>query len=186
MTDGRTARKTAYYGFTDLISPESATRIASAFNEAVNNNYENVYLCLSSYGGTVADGVYLYNYITGLPLNVIIHNIGTVASAATVVYVAADERRCSKHGIFLFHPTHMSIQNDMRAEALDSALKTALSDDERTENILRERCPSFPPDTLSARRYRDVFVTPESATEFGLAHSCSEFSLPEGDEIFQI
>ena len=54
-------KKTAYYGFTGLIEPATATRIATAFNHAVNSGYDEIHLCLSSTGGYVADGVFLYN-----------------------------------------------------------------------------------------------------------------------------
>ena len=85
-------KKTAYYGFTGIIEPGSATRIASAFNIAVNNGYDEIYLCFSSTGGYVADGIYLYNHITSLPIKTTIHNTGTVASIATAVYVASSDR----------------------------------------------------------------------------------------------
>ena len=87
--------KTLYYGFTGTIEPGSATRIASAFNHAVNSGYDEIYLCLSSTGGYIADGVFLYNHIMGLPAKVTIHNIGTVMSIATALYVSAQDRYCS-------------------------------------------------------------------------------------------
>ena len=64
-------------------------------------------------------------------------------------------------------------------------MKTALADDQRTENILRERT-ALPNDWLTARRYRDVFITPEDAVKFSLAHAVKEFALPKGNEILQI
>ena len=111
-----TKQKTAYYGFTGVIEPASATRIASALNLATNAGYEEVYLCLSSTGGYVADGIYLYNHIRGLPIKTTIHNTGTVASIATAVYVAAEHRYSSPHGMFLIHPTEMPSHASMRAE----------------------------------------------------------------------
>ena len=177
--------KTAYYGFTGLIEPGSAARIASAFNTAVNNGCDEVYLCMSSTGGLVADGIYLYNYIRGLPVQTIIHNIGTVASIATAVYVAAEKRCCSEHGAFMIHPTEMPYQANMRAELLQHLLNSTLADDERTENILSQRT-SIPAATLAARRFRDVHITPQKAVEFGLSHTLCEFALPDGNEIFQV
>jgi ATP-dependent Clp protease, protease subunit len=61
-------RSVAYFGFTGLLDSNGATRIAAAFNQAVNNSCDEVYLCLSSLGGYVADGIYLYNHIRGLQL----------------------------------------------------------------------------------------------------------------------
>ena len=178
-------KKIAYYGFTGTIEPASATRIASALNLAVNNGYDEVYLCFSSIGGYVADGIYLYNHIMGLPIRVTIHNTGTVASIATAVYVAAEHRCSSGHGMFLIHPTEMPSHESMRAEQLNSRLQAALADDKRTENILRERA-SIPDEVLVRRRYNEVYITPEKALEFGLAHSICDFALPRESKIVQI
>ena len=73
----------------------------------------------------------------------------------------------------------------MRAEQLQSSLTAALADDQRTEDILRERA-SIPDTVLNNRRFREVYITSEEAVEFGLAHDVIEFSLPKGNEIFQI
>ena len=178
-------KKTAYYGFTGIIEPGSATRIATAFNLAVNNGCDEIYLCLSSAGGLVADGIYLYNHIRSLPAKVIIHNIGTVASIATAVYVAASERLCSEHGVFMIHPTEMPQQGNMRPERLQDLLNAALAEDQRTEDILRQRT-SIPNDTLSARRIREVYITPQQAVEFGLSDAVCDFTLPAGNEILQV
>ena len=178
-------KKTAYYGFTGVIEPGSATRIASALNHAVNNSCDEVYLCFSSTGGFVADGIYLYNHIRALPIKVVIHNVGTVASIATAIYVAASERPCSEHGVFMMHPTEMPQQDNMRAERLQYLLDAALADDQRTENILRQRT-AIPDDTLTARRFRDVYITPQKAVEFGLSDAVRDFTLPRGNEILQI
>ena len=178
-------KKTAYYGFTGIIEPGSSTRIASALNSAVNDGYDEIYLCLSSPGGFTADGIYLYNHIRSLPIEVTIHNTGTVSSIATVVYVAASKRLCSEHGVFMVHPTAMSQEDNMRSEKLQDLLNAALADDQRTENILRERT-SMPDDALSARRYRDVSIVPQQAVEFGLADAVCDFTLPRGNKIFQI
>ena len=178
-------KKTVYYGFTGLIEPASATRIAAAFNIAVNNGCDQIYLCLSSTGGYVADGVFLYNHIMGLPAEIIIHNTGTVMSIAAAFYIGAKCRYCSKHGVFMIHPTEMPAQASMRAEQLQSSLTAALADDQRTEDILRERA-CIPDTVLNDRRLREVYITSEQAVEFGLAHEVVEFSLPKGNEIIQI
>ena len=129
-------KKTAYYGFTGLIEPASATRIAAAFNHAVNNGCDEIYLCLSSTGGYVADGVFLYNHIMSLPAEIIIHNTGTVMSIAAAFYIGAKCRYCSKHGVFMIHPTEMPAQASMRAEQLQTSLTAALADDQRTDRYL--------------------------------------------------
>ena len=178
-------KKTAYYGFTGMIEPGSATRIASAFNNSVNDGCDEIYLCLNSTGGLNVDGIFLYNHIRSLPVKVIIHNTSSVLSIALVVYVAAKERNCSKHGMFMMHPTEVSHPNIMRFETLQSLSTSALADDKRIENILSQHM-SIPDETIAARRFRDVYITPQEALEFGIANTICEFTLPEGSKIVQI
>lgn len=177
--------KTIYYTFTGAIDSAAATRIASALNHASNESYDHVYMAFSSLGGHVADGIYLYNLIRGLPLKLTMHNIGSVCSIATAIYVAADERVCSQHGIFMIHPTVLPISDHMNVERLKASLDATLADDQRTENILRERT-SISDDYLAARTFKDVHISPALAVQFELAHRVAELDLPRGVQIIQI
>ena len=177
--------KVAYFGFTGGIDSQGATRIAAAMNSAVNGGYDEAHLCFNSLGGYVADGIYLYNHIRALPLKVIAHNIGSVSSIAVTVFVAAEERYCSPHSMFLIHPTAIPSNENMGAERLQSFLDAALADDARTESILRERA-SIPDDVLAARRFRDVHINPKDAAAYGIVHGVSDFALPRGNQIIQI
>lgn len=178
-------RKTAYLGYTGPIDSDGAGRIASALNNVVNNHCDEVLLCFSSLGGYVSDGIYLYNHIRALPVNVIIHNTGSVSSIAVAVFVAGNERYCSPHAMFMIHPTVMPSQEGMTSERLQSSLNAALADDTRTENILRERA-AIPGEILVARRFKDVYITPKEAVIYGLVHAVKEFTLPAGHQIIQI
>lgn len=180
-------QKIAYFGFTGPIEPNGATRIAAAFNQAVNNNYDEVHLAFSSNGGYVADGIYLYNHIRAMPFTTVAYNIGSCSSIAVPVFLAADKRYCSPHAMFMIHPTSFPGSPDagMSAEQLQSTLNSALADDTRTENILRERC-SLPDELLGARRFRDVHLRPEDAHKYGLVHDLRDLSIPDGSQIIQI
>ena len=177
--------KTLYYGFTGPIDSAHATRIASALNAAANEQYEKVYIAFSSLGGYVADGVFLYNLIRSMPYTTVMHNTGSVASIATAVFVAADERLTSSYANFMIHPTSIQNPEGMTAERLQDSLNSALTEDSRTENILRERC-SIPDHVLTQRRFKDVHITAEAALEYGLVTSVEEFVLPQGVQILQI
>jgi ATP-dependent Clp protease protease subunit len=80
--------KIGYLGYCGLIDSAGVTRIAQAINAAVNQQYDGVHLCISSIGGYVGDGMYLYHHIRSLPFSVTMHNTGTVASIATTLFVA--------------------------------------------------------------------------------------------------
>ena len=178
-------RKIAYFGYTGSMDSAGVGRIAAALNSAVNSGVDEVQLSFSSHGGYVSDGIFLYNHIRGLPLRVVVHNIGSVTSIAVAVFVAATERYCSPYGMFMIHPTVISSPEGMSAQSLQSSLDSARADDLRTENILRERA-AIPEEILTARRFRDIYITPREAVHFGLVHAVKEFTLPKGKKINQI
>lgn len=174
-----------YFGFSGMIDDNGVTRVAAAFNLAVNEGCDEVHLCFSSLGGYVHSGIYLYNHIRSLPLKVVAHNAGTVASIAVAVFLAADERYCSQHGVFMVHPTSLSPQAGMTATLLQSSLNGALADDQRTEDILRQRS-NIPDTVLADRRAKDVHITPTEAVSYRLVDAVREFTLPQGHQILQV
>lgn len=175
----------AYFGFTGPIEPSGVSRLAGALNSAVNEGAERVHLAFSSNGGYVADGIYLYNHIRALPLHLVIYNTGSVGSIAVSVFLAAQERYCSAHAMFMIHPTTMGHSDGMSARRLQSTLDAALADDDRTDNILRERS-RIPADILLTRRHSEVHIAPAQACNYGFVDAVREFSLPKGHQIVQI
>ena len=179
------AEEVAYYGFTGPIEPAGVGRLAGALNAAVNNGVGTVHLAFSSSGGYVSDGVYLYNHIRALPLHLVIYNTGSVSSIAVSVFLAAQQRYCSAHAMFMIHPTTMGQSEGMSARRLQSTLDAALADDDRTDNILRERS-RIPEEILASRRHSEIHISPSQAVSYGLVDAIREFLLPKGQEIVQI
>jgi ATP-dependent Clp protease protease subunit len=175
----------AYFGFTGMIEPGGVGRLAGALNSAVNGGVDEVHLAFSSNGGYVADGIYLHNHIRALPLRLVIYNTGSVGSIAVSVFLAAAERWCSTHAMFMIHPTTMGSAEGMSARRLQSTLDAALADDDRTDNILRQYS-SIPDDVLAARRHSEIHISPRQAVEFGFVQGVREFALPKGQQIVQI
>ncbi len=175
----------AYFGFTGPIEPGGVGRLAGALNSAVNSGVGVVHLAFSSSGGYVSDGVYLYNHIRALPLHLVLYNTGSVSSIAVSVFLAAQERYCSAHAMFMIHPTTMGQSEGLTARRLQSTLDAALADDDRTDNILRERS-RIPADVLAARRHSEIHIPPTQAVAYGLVDAVREFALPEGQQIIQI
>jgi len=175
-----------YLSFSGVIDSPAVTKIAGAMNLAVNKGYKHVYFCLNSLGGYIGDGVALYNHLRGLPIQLTMHNTGNVSSIAVTVFLAAERRYTSLHGMFLIHPTTVTPNQALAWERLDALLKSSLADEARVDDILRDRCGTIPQEILAGRRSRDTYLTPQHAVEYGIAHGIREFSLPRGKEIFQI
>jgi len=89
----------------------------------------NVYL--NSPGGSVFDGIAIYNQISRFDAKKIVHVDGIAASIASIILLAGDERRIAKNGQVMIHdPWGMSAgtANDFRkqAEVLDNIRETLL------------------------------------------------------------
>ena len=177
--------KCVYYAYTGRIDDEGATRIATALNSAVNTECGTVHLAFNSLGGYVASGIYLYNHMRALPLRIAIYNTGSVGSIAVTVFCGADERYCSRHAMFMIHPTTVSSLPGMSWDMLKSSADSALADDERTERILRERT-RLSDELLNARRSGDVHIGPGDALANGLVQGIAEFQVPKGIQVIQI
>ncbi len=81
-----------FINFSAEINPHTSEALMSFFAEQINNGENEFYIMLSSFGGSVKDGITLYNYIKALPAKVIMHNIGMVNSIANVIFLAAEDR----------------------------------------------------------------------------------------------
>jgi len=174
-----------YYGYTGNIDSAGVTRIASALNAAVNGRHSEIHLAFSSLGGYIADGVYLYNHMRSLPVPLFAYNIGSVSSIAVAVFVAAERRFCSRHALFMIHPSTVPSTTGQTWQHLQGSLDAALAEDQRTEAILRERT-RLTDEFLNARRFKDVHILPDEAVRQGLVEGIVEFALPQGAQIFQI
>ncbi len=164
---------TAYLGYIGSIESDGVGNIAAALNAAMNEGYEEVYLSMSSPGGMMDDGFFLYNYIRSLPIKVIAHNIGAIRSTAVVIFLSAMERYCSKRSLFMTHTS--------RIPGLEERPEMELVERNRHTTFLREHT-NLPDDLLN----RDAVITPEQALEYGIVNGIKELSIPKGSKVFQI
>jgi ATP-dependent protease ClpP protease subunit len=65
--------------------------------------YTEMYLLLSSEGGSVEEAFSLYNLIRALPVKTTTVNMGQIASAGNILFLAGDDRWSCDHSYFHFH-----------------------------------------------------------------------------------
>ncbi len=175
--------KTLYLGFCGIIDSTAVGKIAGAFNQAVNDQFDAVHLTFTSPGGNASDGVFLYYHIRSLPVDSTIHNSGMVASVATTIYAAANKRTACRDAIFQIHP--VQVQANGAHSSVRSTLDMALAEEARIDGILSERT-AIPQVILDDRRSVDIFFTTDKALEYGLVHEIGSFTLPPGNQIFHL
>src|SRR5262249_3680075 len=151
---------------------------------AAATQVQHVHLLFQSSGGTVSDGVCLYNFLRMLPIEVSLYNVGTVASAGALAYLGAKVRKVSATGTFMLHRTQASPLM-ATAERLQALVKSVAVDDQRTETILRVHL-NLPDELWEVHKVSDLWFSAEEAVEYGLATEVGDFAPPKGTQLFHV
>jgi ATP-dependent protease ClpP protease subunit len=174
--------KNFYLNFSSEIHEKSTNLLMAACAEIVDKKRaNNIYLMFSSSGGSVEHGITLYNYLKALPCGLVIHNMGSVQSVATVVFHAAEPkfRYAVPHATFMFHGINWSIPSPTalshtRVDEIKSAL---VHSENRFASIICGRC------TLTEAEVRALFVMGKTedtafAVEKGIIKEVREIKIP--------
>lgn len=174
-----------YFNFSAEISQHTSEALMSVLTDCVNKREKEIYILLSSPGGSTKDGITLYNYLKSLPVKVIMHNIGIIDSIANVIFLAGDERYAAPNSSFLFHGVGFNIGQPTRLQEKDlkEKIKIIERDQKLISGIITERTK------LSLEDVRKMFLeaetkTPEEAKEGGFIHEIKEAEIPEGTKVF--
>src|SRR5436305_12205134 len=84
-----------YVSFSAEISPHTTESLLAVMANCVNQKVSTVYLMISTPGGSVMNGMNLYNVLLGMPFDLITHNVGNVDSIGNAVFLAGKRRFAS-------------------------------------------------------------------------------------------
>lgn len=126
---------------------------------------------INSPGGSVFEGIEIYNYLKSIDNKVTVKVNSLAASIATVIALGADELQISESAFFMIHnPWSMAMgeADDMRkqADTLDKIKETILSIYEKNSNLDRER--------ITAMMDEETWLTGSEAVEYGFADQLTE------------
>ena len=142
-----------------------------------------IHILFQSWGGSVGDGVCLYNFIKNFPIEIVLYNSGQICSAGVMVYLGARKRVASKLSSFMIHRTSNSVGgNFARLQKISEDLRF---DDDRTHKIYSERT-RLPADLWEECAQHDIFFSGEKALEYGFVDELGEFSSPSGQLVYNL
>jgi ATP-dependent Clp protease, protease subunit len=171
------------YGvFCGPINEESTKKLLANLATATTKN-QNVHLLFQSSGGSVGDGICLYNFFKSLPVGMTVYNVGSVSSIAVIAYLGARHRVTSSRATFMMHRTTVTTTGSP-AMVMKGITKSLILDDERAESILRESVTLAGDEKWSNLDHYDFFFSGKEAVEMGLAHEVGEFSPPPGSQVY--
>jgi ATP-dependent protease ClpP protease subunit len=171
-----------YINYFDEISVSKVRGLMALCNDILTTvlpTPTTLYFVFSSRGGDVVSGVTLYNFLRALPVRVVMHNIGSVDSIATAIFLAANVRYACKYSRFLFHGFTWSFAQGQPSTS--SQVREILSGLEQNEALLREilvERTKFTEAQALAFLHQGETKDPAFALQIGVINEIRDFTLP--------
>lgn len=159
-----------------------AQRFAGLFTNAAADRVTHLHLLIQSPGGTINEGVFIFNFLHGYPIPVTAYNNGNVSSAATTAYLGAKRRVVSSDATFLIHRTRANPGIVGHASNLVAITDSINIDDARTTEILKASC-KLTQAHWDVFQHSDLTLDAQAAIDTGIAHGIGRFA-PAGPMFF--
>lgn len=133
---------TVYVSYFHSIDDAKAQSLMGVCADIVAKQRPNtIYFLFSSTGGGVNAGLALYNFLRALPVEIVMHNIGSIDSIATVIFLAASKRYAAKHSSFLFHGINWNFSSkaSLTFYQINENLSRIKQEETRVASIVAER-----------------------------------------------
>lgn len=151
--------KVVYINYFDGINDAKTKVLMAVCSEIlVKHKPDCLYFLFSSNGGNVNAGITLYNFLKALPVEVVMHNTGSIDSIATVIFMAGSKRYAARHSTFLFHG--IATQFEAKTSVDRTKFKEFLSALEQDENKIAGIIAGTT--KLSEEEIRGLFLQGES------------------------
>lgn len=134
---------------------------------------------INSYGGEVSEGLAIYNALKNHSAQIKTVCDGFACSAASVVFMAGDERIMNEASLLMIHNAWTWASGNAeelrkQADDLDIISKTVAK--------AYEACVSIPAEELKALLDAESWISPENALEMGFATSIRQESAGSGQQ----
>lgn len=122
---------------TGVIAEPMASFVLRALIKLNSMNHDPITIYLNSAGGTLPDGLAIYDLIRACPSPVVIFATGKISSMAMVVLMAGDQRFAAKNTLFMMHAASHSTEGKIHETEND--VKEVRRQDELTNKIVASR-----------------------------------------------
>jgi len=173
-----------YVTFSAEVIPQTSEALIAIMGEAASAQIPEVHLLLSTPGGSVMNGINVYNVLRAMPFKLITHNVGNVDSIGNPIFLAGEERYACPHSTFMFHGVGFDINGQMRLEekALKERLDGLRADQKRISAIVAERS-TLTDDDVHGFYLDSKTMDADEALESGLVHEIRDADIPAGSPV---
>lgn len=179
--------KPLYIIFQAGVTPQSAGQLLGAITNAINNQFSEITIMISSPGGSVFDGMNIATLIKSSPVPITVHNVGQIDSIAGVIFSAGAKRLAQKNSSFLFHGVMANFPgpSGLTEQQLEERLATLKRD---RENIAKNISDYSGVDynSIDELMKKGAIISAEEAQKIGLVQEIQEANIPVGAQIITI
>jgi ATP-dependent Clp protease protease subunit len=174
-------RRTVYISFDAGIYQKQVQTLISFCVEQIQNGFDHIYLLFSTSGGSVNEGITLYNTLRGLPATITIHNSGNVDSVGNVIFLAGGHRYACPHSTFMFHGVGWDFNNPHRMDEKSTreTLDDIISSQRRMGSIIADRT-TLPPEEIATLFAEAQTKDTDFAVKNGIIHEVRNIKVPSG------
>lgn len=179
--------ETVYISFSAEINPNTCESLIAVMANCANQGVKHVYLMLSTPGGSVMNGMNIYNVLRAMPFELITHNVGNVDSIGNAVFLAGEKRYAVPYSTFMFHGVGFNEPSGARFEekSLRERLDSILSDQRRIGAIITERSKITKDEVESL--FREAQTKDATyAIGCGLVHEIKDVKIPAGSAVISL
>ena len=181
------APDTVYVSFAAEVNQTTTEGLLGLCANLANQGIKTVYLLISSLGGSVTNGITIYNVLRAMPFKLVTHNVGSVNSIANLIFLAGETRYSTPNSTFMFHGVGFDVIQAMRFEEknLRERLDSIVADQRKIGAIISERS-SLKPEEVQELFREAVTRDPGYAKEKGIIHDIIEARIPPGATVHQL
>jgi len=181
------AQQTIYVRYFGPIDNERVKKLMTTLEQKLKEGKERFVILISSPGGSVFQGISAYNFLKGIPAELVTHNFGSVDSIAVCLFCAGTKRLCVPHARFLIHGIGFDAPSGAR---FDEKLLG-----ERIANLKNERetiCRIITDNTgkkledVEQDMFTGITLTSEQAKDYGLVHEIKSELFEKQAEVISI
>jgi len=169
------------------VTGNTSIQLQQTVENMMRQGLTNLHLLLSTPGGSVHDGISIYNFLKGLPIEVNTYNFGSVDSIGVVIFCAGQNRYSVPHARFLLHPVSMQVlANQTFDEPLIAERLNALKSDQ--SNIAKVISATINKSVTEVQNliHARTSLEPEQAQQAGLVTEIKSGLIPSGANLFSI
>jgi ATP-dependent Clp protease, protease subunit len=178
---------TVYISFSAEINPNTTESLIATVSNVTNQGVKTVYLMMSTPGGSVMNGMNLYNVLRALPIKLITHNVGNVDSIGNAIFLSGQERFACPHSTFMFHGVGFDVNGQLRLEEkfLKEKLDSIHIEHNRIGSIIEERTK------LDKESVAKLFLEAQTkdatfAAGCGIVHEIKDVQVPAGAPVISL